>query len=226
MKNKSTVLKVTFLAAMLAMACSTHAQAIPPIAGHTITINGQSFLLTFTNGNYVATSDGPNGTISVATPTSEADALAAIQNIISKNNPANAGFYGTNEWEARLGAVYEQNSGDTAALIGVIKWQPLFGQEIGFEGALLQGNQSGTSGTAGGYGAIDIRKVIGDVAAIGGIGGGYDNYNARMFGLVKVGVEYRQNSHLGEWIDLNYALEAKGSASRGFGFGGGITYSF
>ncbi len=219
-------LTIAIIAAVLLGGWHAQAQTIPTITGHTVTINGQAFLLTYTNGNYTATSTGPDGTVSVTTPTSEGDALAQIQSIVGKNNPANAAYYGTNEWEARLGGIYEQNSGDAAALISVIKWQPLFGQPIGFEGALLQGNQNGQSGTAGAYAALDYRKVIGDVAAIAGIGGGYDNYNKAAFGLVKGGVEYRTSKNLGTWVDLNYAIEAKGSADRGFGFAAGVCYVF
>jgi hypothetical protein len=199
---------------------------IPPVAGQTITINGQTFLLTFSNGNYVATSTGPNGTVSVATPTSSAEALNMIQQIVQANNPAQASFYLATEIEAKLGGVYEQNSGAAAALISVTKWQPVFNQPLGFEAALLQGNQNGSSGTAAAYGAVNYRKVIGSVAAIGGIGVGYDNYNARVFGLVKGGVELRQGNHLGEWVDLSYAGEIHGNASRGFGFASGVSYSF
>ena len=231
MKTATTLLKVSLFAAICAMGCFTQAQAqtippIPPITGQTITINGQSFLLTYSNGTYVATSAGPNGSISVATPTSAADAINQIQQLVSQNNPANADYYTNNEIAARIGAIYEQNSGQTAALISVTKWGWISSQPIGFEAALLQGNQNGSSGTAGAYGAIDYRKIIGDVAAVGGIGAGYDNYNKLAFGLVKAGVEYRQNAHLGEWVDLNYAFEPAGNASRGFGFAAGVTYKF
>ena len=215
-----------FAGSSMAQSVTSIENLIPPVAGQTITINGQTFLLTFTNGNYTAASTGVNGTVSVTTPTSAAEALSSIQAIVQANNPAQASFYSPTEIEAKLGGVYEQNSGAAAALISVTKWQPVFNQPLGFEAALLQGNQNGSSGTAAAYGAVDYRKVIGSVAAIGGVGVGYDNYNARIFGLVKGGVELRQGNHLGEWVDLSYAAEAKGNASRGFGFASGVSYSF
>lgn len=210
----------------LGAALNCHAQAIP-ITGTPILINGNHFLLTETNGVYTATAtDAAGNQYSISSPKSATDALNQIETIVSENNPANTNFYSATEIEARLGGVYEQNSGEAAAVISITKWGLLPSWPVGTEVGLLQGNQNGTSGTAGAYGMIDYRKIIGDVSAVGGIGGIYDNYNHAPGLIVKGGVEYRQNAHIGEWVDLNYALEAKGNASRGFGFAAGLSYAF
>jgi hypothetical protein len=214
------------LAALL-LACGMSAQTIPAITGIPISVNGQSYLLTLNpNGTYTTTSAGVNGSASVTTPVTAAQAVEEIKALINANNPSNSTYYGADEWAARLGGVYLQNSGSAAAVIGITKWFLPGTIPVGIEAALLQGNQSGQSGTAGCYAAVDTRKIIGDVAAVGGLGGGYDNYNKRPMGIVKAGVEYRQNPHLSEWVDLLYALEAKGNASRGLGFAAGLGYSF
>lgn len=203
------------------------AQTIPPITGTDIVINGQHFLLTESNGVFTATSEGPNGSVSVTTPTSAQQAIAMIQDIVGRNNPANSSYYSASEIEARLGGDYEQNSGQAAALISITKWGLIKSQpNIGLELGLLQGNQNGSSGTAGAYAAVDYRKIIGDVACVGGVGVGWDNYNKQPFGLLKAGVEYRNNAHLGEWVDLHYGIERGGNQTRGYGFAAGVCYIF
>ena len=148
-------------------------------------------------------------------------------NIIAQNNPANTNFYSTNgEWEARVAAAYLQNSGQAVAALSVGYWGiysawPNVGAEMG----VLEGNNGGQSGTAGAYTGVMYRKVIGDVAGIGGLGGGYDNWNHRPFGYVKGGVEYRQNPHLGEFVDVIYAFESVNS-NRGLMAAAGICYAF
>jgi hypothetical protein len=199
---------------------------IPPVVGQTVVIAGQTYLLTYTNGTYTAITTGPGGAVSVSTPTSWQNAIDQIQVMVQENQPTNADFYTTNEIELRLGGVYEQNSGAGAALISATKWGLISSIPLGFEAGLLQGNQNGTSGTAGAYGALDYRWIIGDTAAIGGIGAGYDNYNSRPFALIKIGAEHRLSKNVGAWVDLNYALEAKGNATRGFGFAAGVSYAF
>ena len=129
------------------------------------------------------------------------------------------------EVDARVGAMYLQNSGQAVAVLSIQKYG-LFGySNVGIGAGILQGNNSGKSGTAGYFGEIDYRKPIGDVAAIGGLIGGYDKWEDKPFVGVKAGLEYRQSAHLGEWLDVSYAYE-NGNSDRGLLIGGGITYSF
>ena len=220
--------KIIAITSIISLATVVQSQTLPVTTLLSpITINGQTFTLTANpNGSYTATTTGTNGTATATSPVTVAGAEAQIGADIAANDPSKTNYFSDTEIEAKLGGVYEQNSGQAAALISVTKWEPIKGQPIGFEAALLQGNQNGASGTAAAYGVVDYRKIIGSVAAVGGLGAGYDNYNKSGFGLVKGGVELRYNKNVGVFTDLNYAFEAKGNASRGFGFGGGITYSF
>jgi hypothetical protein len=202
--------------------------------GSPATINGQTFLVTTNaSGGYVIASTGPNGNLTVTPPTTLNGALSTAQGFINANNPTNASFYGTNELVARVGAVYLQNYGQSVVEIGVEKYGLLKSvPQIGLGAALFQGNRNGSSGTAGGVGFLDYRKVIGDVSAQVGIGGGYDNWNQQPMGAVKFDVELRQNAHLGEYVGIGYGLE-KGfsnasSAQTGGGLmvRGGINYAF
>jgi hypothetical protein len=239
------------LAAVAALAFSTFTAPAqnPPISASTIdallqnglitvgtpaTINGQTFLVTTNaSGGYVIASTGPNGSLTVTPPTTLNGAYTSAQEFINANNPTNADLYGTNELVARLGTVYLQNSGQAVVEIGVEKYG-WFDPNIGLGAALFQGNQNGKSGTAGGVGFIDYRKVIGDVSAQIGIGGGYDNWNASAMGVIKADIEYRQNKHLGEYVGVGYAIE-KGSFGASSGADpnkgglmvrGGINYAF
>ena len=202
------LLKKLWLSIVLLPAAICGAQTLPiPLQ---FTYNGETFTVT-TNaaGLPVVTATGTNGTATATTPTSPQQAAQEARAMIAANNPDNASFYGTNEIEAALGGAYCQNTGESAFSISVTKWGWVKqAPSLGFEACVLQGNKSGASGTAGAFGCVDYRKVIGDVAAKGGVGGGYDNWNAKPFALFKIGVEYRQNNHLGEEVGTAYCFEA------------------
>jgi len=202
--------------------------------GQPATVNGQTFLVTTnSSGGYNIQTTGPSGNLSVAPPTTPAAALATAQQYVNENNPTNSDFYGTNELVARVGAVYLQNYGQSVIEIGVEKYGLLpSAPQLGIGGALFQGNRNGSSATAGGCGFIDYRKIIGDVSAQIGGGGGYDNWSQQPMALVKLDIEYRQNKHLGEYVGIAYGLEKgfSNASSAGTGGGlmvrGGINYAF
>lgn len=206
--------------------------------GQPATINGQTFIVTTNaSGGYTVTTTGPNGSLTVTPATTLGGTLNTVEQYVNANNPTNADYYGTNEIVASVGAVYLQNNGQAAVDVGIQKYGLLSAWPNFSVGAdLYQGNKSGQSGTAGAAGWIGYRKIIGDVSAQVGIGGGYDNWNSSGFAAVRVEVEYRQNAHLGEYVGVGYALEgtsfskttsSQASANNGgLMVGGGIRYAF
>jgi hypothetical protein len=239
MKNK---LKLTLAAVALAM-CGLAAQAqslsLSSIQsmlkdgvitiGQPVTIKGQTLLVTTnTDGTYAIFTSGVGGTATVTPPTTTAEALSQAQAMVAANNPTNSSYYGTNELVARVGAVYLQNSGESVVEIGIEKYgllKPM--PQLGIGAALFQGNKGGQSGTAGAAGFVDYRKIIGDVSAQVGIGGGYDNWNSAYMGVIKADVELRQNHHIGEYVGVGYAVEPSNINSRGgLMVRGGINYAF
>jgi hypothetical protein len=197
--------------------------------GQPVTIKGQTFLVTTNaDGSYVIFTTGIGGTATVTPPTTPAEALSQAQAMVAANNPTNASYYGTNELVGRVGAAYLQNSGQAVVEIGVEKYGLLkVMPQIGVGAALFQGNKSGQSGTAGAVGFADYRKVIGDVSAQVGVGGGYDNWNNDFMGVVKADIELRQNSHVGEYVGVGYALEPGHLNDRGgLIVRGGVNYAF
>ena len=198
--------------------------------GQPATINGETFTVTTNEaGNFIVTVSGATGSITVTPPTTPAQAFQQAGAMINENNPTNATFYGTNEIVARVGAVYLQNSGQAVIEIGVEKYGLLKSMpQIGVGGALFQGNKNGQSGTAGACAFADYRKIIGDVSAQFGAGGGYDNWNSTFMGVVKADVELRQNAHLGEYVGVGYAIEPGNSNSGkgGLMVRGGVNYAF
>lgn len=224
--KKMKKLLIVLLTASLVATVQAQTIQIPTLVGQVITYQGQQFLLsTNAMGGYQVSTIGVQGTNVFVVPATSAQAMDVVTAWINQNNPANAGYYGTNEWEARLGAAYLQNSGQAVATLSVGHWGWPW-QNVGAGIGILQGNNGGKSGTAGAYGEIDYRKIIGDVAGVGGIIGGYDNWNAKPFIGGKVGLEYRQNAHLGEYVDADYAFETGGSNDRGLLISGGISYAF
>jgi hypothetical protein len=173
---------------------------IVPNIGQLFTVNGQTFLIsTNPSGGLSITTTGPAGTNTVTPPTSLAGAFSRAQEFVNANMPGNIGYYSTNgEWDVSVGGVFAQNSGQAAAQLsieryGVFKSLP----NLSLGAAVLEGNDQGKSGTAGGYVFVDYRRPIGDVAFVAGLGGGYDIYNRSPMGIVKIEIEYRQNKHLG-----------------------------
>lgn len=223
-------IKRLILTAALLLAAAVpaaHAIDIPISIGSNISVNGQDFTVsTNADGKYVITTSGPAGVATNTPPSNSSDAIARIRQIVEANNPANASFYGTNEYVLSVGAVYAQNSGEGAAAIGIEKYGLLKSiPNIGLGGTILEGNAGGKSGTAGAFGTVDYRRPIGDVAFTVGAGGGYDNYNAKPMGVARAEVEYRQNPHLGEFVGFGYAFEGT-KTDRGLMIGGGIHYAF
>lgn len=236
---------LAFLALGAFLLTSAHAQSAPPVSpaagtvlfngiqlpaiiGTPITVNGQTLLITTNaSGGYTVQTSGPNGTNSFAVPQNITGVEAFVQNAVNHNNPANIGFYSTNgEWDLSIGGAFAQNSGQAAAQLsieryGVIPQWP----NVSLGAAVLEGNANGQNGTAGAYAFTDYRRPIGDVAFIGGIGAGYDNYNKSFMGVARAEVEYRQNRHLGEYVGVGYAFEGS-KTDRGLILGGGIRYAF
>jgi hypothetical protein len=198
------------------------------------TINGVSFIATTNaSGGYSFQIISQSGSVSYTPPTAPGGALNQASQWINANQSTNADYYGTNDIEAKLGALYLQNSGQALIDIavtkyGLIKSMPQFG--VGVD--LLQGNKSGVQSTAGADGTIGYRKVIGDVAAEFDAGGGYDNWAKKPCGLAKALVEYRSSNHLGAYVGLSYFYEGMnvstvaGDNIAGLGVVGGVTYSF
>jgi len=200
---------------------------IPNLVGQVITYKGQSFLIsTNADGSYVVSTFGVQGTNAIVVPTTPQQAFEVASAWINANNPANSGYYGTNEIVAELGAAYLQNSGQTVAFISVTKYG-LFGwQWLGVGAGVLQGNNGTSIGTAGFYGKAVYRKVIGDVAAEGGLIFGYDEWSSQILAGVEVGVEHRQSNHIGEFVKLIYAFEPGASSDKGLAIAGGLDYAF
>jgi hypothetical protein len=207
--------------------------AIPLITGGNVLngtpvqFQGQTFLIsTNATGGLEVKTFGVAGTNVMTAPANPQDALNVATAWLAANNPANIGYYGTNEINARVGLLYLQNSGKAVASIGVQKYglfsMPNFGVGIG----VLQGNNGGKSGTAAAFGEALYRKPIGDVAACGGIIGGYDKWNSQAFGGAKAGLEYRKSKNLGAWIDVIYVYERSDNSDKGLIIGGGVSYAF
>jgi hypothetical protein len=201
--------------------------------GSPFTIQGQTFtVLTNPTGNFVIYTSGPGGTATVTPPTTLTDAATKAEQMLAANNPTNASYYGTNELVGRLGAAYLQNSGQAVVEIGVEKYGlfSFISPQLGIGGAVFQGQNAGMSGTAGGVGFIDYRKIIGDVSAQVGIGGGYDNWNKSFMGVAKFDIELRQNKNIGEYVGVAYALEPShlsGAQEKGgLIVRGGMNFSF
>jgi hypothetical protein len=186
---------------------------VPAIAGTPITIDGQTLLIaTNASGGYTVVTYGTYGATNFTPPTTLGGVGTFVQNAVENNNAANISYYSTNgEWDVSLGAAYAQNSGNAAVQLsiekyGIIKAWPQ--ASLGL--AVLEGNQNGQNGTAAGYGFVDYRKPIGDVAFIFGGGGGYDNFTGKPMLILKGEVEYRQNKHIGEFAGAGYDLEGFG----------------
>jgi hypothetical protein len=214
------------LSALATSAALTHFQVGQPFA-----VGSQSFLVTTNDlGQFIIVSTGTAGTITNIPPMNQQDLLNRFTEYVAANNPANSGYYGTNDFNLKVGAIFAQNSGQAFASIGVEKFGLIKSRpEIGFGAAVLEGNASGQNGTAGFYGGILYRRIIGDVAITGGVGGGYDKYNSKPMAVLKLDLEYRHNQHLGEYVGLGYAVEQRGKgggADRGLMIGGGIVYAF
>ncbi len=195
-----------------------------------ITIQGQTFVVTTNQtGGYTFISYGVGGSVTNTQPTNLTGFGQFVADAVKNNNPALKTYYNTNELIGSLGAVYVQNSGQAAVKVSVEKYgliKSLPSWAVG--AAVLQGNNNGKSSTAGAYGFVNYRRVIGDVAAELGVGGGYDNWNEQPMGVVQFEVEKRISQNLGTYAGLGYALEPKAKSGNGGGMivGGGVRYSF
>jgi len=210
---------------------------VPAIAGTPITINGQTLLIaTNASGGYTVVTYGAAGTNSFTPPNTLTEAGTWVQQALQNNNPNNKDYYSTNgEWDVSLGAAYAQNSGQAAAVLEVERYG-VFSPNLGLGLGVLEGNQAGQNGTAAAYGMVDYRHPIGDVAFIGGLFAGYDNYTGHIMGGPKVKVEYRMNPHIASWVSVAYDIEGFGktmtqvgttiSDPSGLLICGGLTYAF
>lgn len=220
--NLLTVLQLVGLSSQLANNQLVHV-GVPFTM--TTSAGQQTFLITTnTAGLYTITTSGANGDASFTPPSNLNDLLGNGTAWLSANNVANADYYGTNEINFKVGVQYLQNSGEVVSQVGV----EFFWNKIGIGIGVLQGNKAGQSGTAGFYGDVLYRKVLGDVSVNGGLIFGYDKWNSAMFAGVKTGIEYRQSKHLGEFVDIFYVAEFDPKAGglsnndRGLGIGGGV----
>lgn len=197
------------------------------------TINGETFVVTTnSSGGYTFTVSGPSGALTFTPPTTAGGAAQQVSTWINENNPTNSVYYGTNDLEISLSAVYLQDSG--IALIdvslekyGLIKPVPQLGGAVElFQGTGASGQQS----TAAADAVLDYRKVIGNVAVTAGAGGGYDNWSGKPFQVTRAEVEYRTSKNLSAFVGMRYNLEGfKTSTAHsisGLGIGGGIKYAF
>lgn len=184
-----------------------------PILNQQFTVQGQTLeVVTNSSGGLTVITFGPFGTNQTSIPHSTGDVVNSIEEDVAKNNPANISYYNTNgEWNFKVGGVYAQNTGEAGGLVdigryGFIPSMPNLGADAG----VIEGTQNGQNGTAAEFAFLDYRKPIGDVAFAGGIGGGRDNNTDNWMGLVKGGVEYRENPHLGQFVDIVYDFEGWG----------------
>lgn len=249
MKFKALVYLTVVTAVLILLTLSGQAQdtptiqwngkTLPAIVGTPITVNGQTLLIeTNQSGGYTVITYGPQGTNSFTPPQDLNSIGTFVERAVQANNPANISYYSTNgEWDLSIAGAFAQNSGQAAAQLeidryGVFKSVP----QLGLGAAVLEGNQAGQNGTAAAYANVLYRHPIGDVAFIGGLGGGYDNYTGRPMGIVKAEVEYRQSPHLGEFVGVGYDFEGFGKTKSQTGamvadpsgliIGGGIRYAF
>ena len=218
----------------LAAAFTLHAQTnnlnslVPKLTGNIFTYQGQAFLIsTNSAGQLTVSTFGVQGTNSIVVPANPAQAESVASEWLAENNPSETNFYGTNEIDARLGVIYLQSTGEACATLSVDKYGTFGWQNVGVGLGMIQGTPpvGQNSGTAGLYGELLYRKPIGNVAAVGGLIAGWDNWNSAPFGGVKVGLEYRESAHLGQFVDADYAFES-GKNSRGLLISGGISYAF
>jgi hypothetical protein len=231
-KTHMKKIKTLILTAIVAMVATFTVSAqtvavIPPLTGNIFTYQGQSFLIsTNSAGQIVVSTFGVQGTNSIVVPTSPAQAEEVASQWIAENNPSETNFYGTNEIDARLGAIYLQSSGQAAAVLSVDKYGTFGWANVGFGAGIIQGQDpTKSTGTAAEYAEVVYRKPIGNVAAVGGLVAGYDNWNKEPFVGVKAGLEYRESARLGQFVDVTYSYEPH-EESRGMTIGGGITYAF
>jgi hypothetical protein len=230
---KTSIKILMAAAALLVAGCTVQAQIstnvtalLPTLVGQVITYKGQNFLIsTNAAGNYIVSTFGVQGTNTIVVPATPEQAEEVASQWIEANNPANIGFYGTNEIDARLGVAYVQSSGQAAAVIALDKYG-LFGwQSIGLGGGFVQGQNAGKTSVGAIYSSIVYRKPIGDVAINGGaIPIGYDNFDGKFFLGLKAGLEYRQNTHLGEYLD--FIVEKEFSGEINSLISGGVEYAF
>ena len=195
--------------------------------GVPFSVNGETFLITSnSDGTYTVSSSGVAGSAAFTVPNTISGAVQTGQQWVAANNPSNIGYYATNELNARVGIAYLQSSGTAAAVLSVQKYGLISSQPgIGFGGGILEGNNGSQAGLAAAYAEADYRKPIGDVAANGGIVGGWDNWNRNPFVGLKAGLEYRQSAHLGEWLDVVGSYEPQKSDFP-LMIAGGLEYSF
>ena len=127
MKNKIRIAAIALLAAVGAQAQTLTILTNLPAAvavitggqvlnGTPVQFQGQTFLVsTNASGGLQVETFGIAGTNVMTAPANPNDAMNVAVAWLGKNNPANIGFYGTNEINARIGILYLQNSGKAAA---------------------------------------------------------------------------------------------------------------
>jgi hypothetical protein len=146
--------------------------------------------------------------------------IPGITGILGTINETATNLFGAGEIELRLGGVYVQTTGEGGTLIAAEKWD-IFKDGVGIGGETIQSGQN----NAAEFMYVAYRKLIGNTAGIGFLGGGYDAINKHAMGVVGLRVERRTNKHLGIWASVSYGIEPKGANSRGMVVGGGISYA-
>jgi len=125
------------------------------------------------------------------------------------------------EIEVRIGGVYSQKTGDAGVLIAAEKWD-LFTPNLGVG---IESVQSGQDQAAE-FAYVSYRKLLGNTSGALFLGGGYDELNKKMMGVVGLRLEHRFSKHVGAWTSIGYGLEAHSTNGRGMLTGAGVSYAF
>ena len=158
-------------------------------------------------------------------PQSIADAVNTLRGWLLSNNPNATNLFSDSEIDLKLGGVYSQSTGEAGALLDVTDWG-LIAPNVGIGASVIEGNQSGKSGTAAAYAHIGYRRVIGNVAGSLFIGPGYDFDRQHLMGVIGAEAEYRWTAHVGAFVSAGYGISGDKSNDRGLILGGGFKYDF
>lgn len=146
----------------------------------------------------------------------------AISNIVGQIDES-TNLFVDKEVTVELGGVYVQKTGEGGVLLDVAKW------DLGFKGFGV-GAQfiDSASQPAAEFGYLAYRKTLGNVAAWGFAGMGYNEIDKKLMGVVGLGLEHRSSKHISEFTKLGYGFEGGQSKDkkRGLVVGAGIQYSF
>ena len=154
--------------------------------------------------------------------TAKAQVLNTVSNLVGQIDES-TNLFTDKEITLELGGVYVQKTGEGGVLLDVAKW------DIGFKGFGI-GAQfiDSASQPAAEFGYLAYRKTLGNVAAWGFAGMGYNEIDRELMGVVGIGLEHRSSKHISEFTKFGYGIQPKrhGSDSRGMVVGAGVQYNF